>query len=758
MQPRSSLRRRLTPLMLAAEYDKARMAEFFLDRGAALDSRTLGGRTPLHVAAQAGSLDVVKLFLARGADFEAHDPQGATPLIYAVMENRLAVVEQLLRRRAAVNVKLTTTTVLHEAAARGLHIMVSLLVRMHADLAATDGQQQTAFDIASYFDHSALLPILQPGPGRVGAANAKTPRQADGKRVAEANFAITTSGTLPWRDFVLQRSLSGERKYIVNAGRKCLSMHSTPDASIRGCPIVAEWDTLEFHRLAEMLVVDFALPRVWTTDVHLAPFTELGRIAWRQIQAVFNLNQMFHLIVSDCPIRTLYGCLNIFGSEPRLKSTASVVDPGILIQLLLSQGALSVTLSMFCRATADSNLRGDACHGLCLGQSGAAGSDCLRMKLLDLLGFFGQVGHKGMRKSVVRHLVLYDVFLIDMMSCMRDVIEAAIAGNGLLHGLLESVSADFKDDETLALVNRLVEHRVVAAALELVTVHRILPSDTMFGASNSEGNAVKLLHNHLKSVKLLLGHRSFDGAIDYDMLAPLSRSLVDIIVNCVLTEEQIEELDRRIQFRKKHVSWSKTSVVLHALGSLELCLEKASSLKSKTDAYAMLVSSGLVAELESQLRMYVQMTGNTCFQKALSSSEIRSGRFGLSCTMDLDTVRCSNCIHWTSIALLSFCSRRKFITGKGRAKRIGESLGCDNFSIEIPFATSRDLCSDKSCCCNPVCPKGFPCSLPSATVHSYCSGCGLIVYCSEACQRSHWPYHKGMCKSVQSRIDRLQLC
>ncbi|EKM55240.1 uncharacterized protein PHACADRAFT_173327 [Phanerochaete carnosa HHB-10118-sp] len=31
-----------------------------------------------------------------------------------------------------------------------------------------------------------------------------------------------------------------------------------------------------------------------------------------------------------------------------------------------------------------------------------------------------------------------------------------------------------------------------------------------------------------------------------------------------------------------------------------------------------------------------------------------------------------------------------------------------------------------------------------------CAGCGVILYCSRACQRAHWPAHRAQCKCIQS--------
>ena len=41
-----------------------------------------------------------------------------------------------------------------------------------------------------------------------------------------------------------------------------------------------------------------------------------------------------------------------------------------------------------------------------------------------------------------------------------------------------------------------------------------------------------------------------------------------------------------------------------------------------------------------------------------------------------------------------------------------------------------------------------PCACCSTPASNMCSRCRSVVYCSPACQRSHWPTHKTSCKVV----------
>ena len=93
----------VTPLHYAADYNRVKIVELLLDKGADLEVRTGHNRdTPLLLAAREGSTEVVRLLLKRGANIEAADYKGRRVLQRAVVHGRLETVRLLLSEGADV--------------------------------------------------------------------------------------------------------------------------------------------------------------------------------------------------------------------------------------------------------------------------------------------------------------------------------------------------------------------------------------------------------------------------------------------------------------------------------------------------------------------------------------------------------------------------------------------------------------------------------------------------------------------------------
>lgn len=119
-----SLRTRLRPLMLAAEFDRTDVLALLLDLGWSPDAadHARGQQRPLHVAAYAGAARAVALLLARGASPDPRDAAyDATPLGFAAYAQQHAVIERLVpvSRDEATLRWLGATARLREIGARG---------------------------------------------------------------------------------------------------------------------------------------------------------------------------------------------------------------------------------------------------------------------------------------------------------------------------------------------------------------------------------------------------------------------------------------------------------------------------------------------------------------------------------------------------------------------------------------------------------------------------------------------------------------
>ena len=76
----------LTPLMVAATYNKLKCAEALIKAGADLKATNESGRTALHAASSAGYLDMVKLLVANGSDVNA---RSKSPWVHRCTRRRL---------------------------------------------------------------------------------------------------------------------------------------------------------------------------------------------------------------------------------------------------------------------------------------------------------------------------------------------------------------------------------------------------------------------------------------------------------------------------------------------------------------------------------------------------------------------------------------------------------------------------------------------------------------------------------------------
>ena len=121
---------------------------FLLDRGANVDTVSIGGSTLLHTAARHGEVELMKVLLDKSADIDFQDNNGRSPLFCAVRCSNLEAVKFLLERGVKANICDTEAgrTPLHYAALHGEIKIMRVLLDAGADGTLKDGNGKMASD------------------------------------------------------------------------------------------------------------------------------------------------------------------------------------------------------------------------------------------------------------------------------------------------------------------------------------------------------------------------------------------------------------------------------------------------------------------------------------------------------------------------------------------------------------------------------------------------------------------------------------
>ena len=93
---KSSSRKSITPLHLAAHAGDLNMAMDLIRLGALIDARDASGAVPIFVACEQGQTDIVRTLLALAADFTISNSDGESCLYISALKGHLGCVEALL--------------------------------------------------------------------------------------------------------------------------------------------------------------------------------------------------------------------------------------------------------------------------------------------------------------------------------------------------------------------------------------------------------------------------------------------------------------------------------------------------------------------------------------------------------------------------------------------------------------------------------------------------------------------------------------
>ena len=154
-----------TMLRWAASHNDTEIIRVLLAHGAD-PNKALVWDAPLFESVDRRNLDAVRALLDAGADIEVKRYNDETPLISAAKAGQGDIVKLLVERSATVNAQLKDgNTALHLAAAQGYANLATYLIENGADPALTNGNLNTAADVAEkeYPGLASLIREKTPG-------------------------------------------------------------------------------------------------------------------------------------------------------------------------------------------------------------------------------------------------------------------------------------------------------------------------------------------------------------------------------------------------------------------------------------------------------------------------------------------------------------------------------------------------------------------------------------------------------------------
>jgi len=134
-----------------------------LAAGAKVDAVNASGQSPLLLAAQNDRAEVVELLLSAGADVNLADQNQVVPIAMASKNGLGRIVSRLLSAGAEVNVPRLSdgVTPLHRAAMRGHREVVELLLEANADPQAVTAAGSTPLELATRNGNADIIELLQ---------------------------------------------------------------------------------------------------------------------------------------------------------------------------------------------------------------------------------------------------------------------------------------------------------------------------------------------------------------------------------------------------------------------------------------------------------------------------------------------------------------------------------------------------------------------------------------------------------------------
>jgi len=151
-----------TPLIWSSLWGKAKEVRFLLGKKANVDARDKEKKTPLICAAGNGHVEVMKLLLDAKAAIEAKDKDGTNSLMWASLSGRVEAVEFLLEKKVKVNDENEDGDTALIFAARGGYLeVVKALIKAGANPNHKNKRGQSALESATTYRYAEIAEFLK---------------------------------------------------------------------------------------------------------------------------------------------------------------------------------------------------------------------------------------------------------------------------------------------------------------------------------------------------------------------------------------------------------------------------------------------------------------------------------------------------------------------------------------------------------------------------------------------------------------------
>jgi len=136
-----------------------------ISHGANVNAKDKLGRTPLHLTSN--NVDLAELLIEKGANMNARDRKGQTPLDYNSRHSGTKNIQDFLRNNGGLTGKeLIDASMLREAVRNGDLQKVKQAIGDRLDINATDGNNNTALDLA--LKNKEIAALLRKHGGKTG--------------------------------------------------------------------------------------------------------------------------------------------------------------------------------------------------------------------------------------------------------------------------------------------------------------------------------------------------------------------------------------------------------------------------------------------------------------------------------------------------------------------------------------------------------------------------------------------------------------